>query len=100
MKKKVQLKHVIDRVAAGLSFNQIAEVIRNDREDLDAATNISSVSHGEVSSVARIRRAVGLQSLSEVMKAHWVEDVTGLGCYENRVTLKPTEVTSQTCPRG
>ncbi len=60
-----------DLVAAGLSFRQIAKVIRSDRENLNAAAKIGSVSHGEASCMTRIGCAIGLQSLSEIMKAHW-----------------------------
>ncbi len=69
--KKAQFNHVFHLVAPGLSFRQIAKVIRSDRENLDAAAKIGSLSHGEVSSMARNGCAIGLQSLSEIMKAHW-----------------------------
>ncbi len=69
VKKKAQFNHVLDLVAAGLSFRQIAKVICSDRENLDAAAKIGSASHGEASSMERIGCAIGLQSLSEIMKA-------------------------------
>ncbi len=84
VKKKVQFNHVLDHVAADLSIRQIAKVIRSDRENLDAAAKIGSVSHGEASSMACIGCAIGLQSLSEIMRAHWAFSIGALTRQTNK----------------
>ncbi len=71
VKKKAQFNHLLDLVAASLSFVQIVKAICSDCENSDAAEKVGSVSPGEASSMARTRCAIGLQSLSEIMKVSW-----------------------------
>lgn len=71
VQKKAQFDHVLELVSASLSFRQIAKVVRSDRENLGTAAKIGPVSPGEASDMARIACAIGLQALSEIMKASW-----------------------------
>lgn len=71
IKHKRQFDHVVDLLAAGLSFRQISKVVRSDRENLGAAAKVGTLSPGEASNYARLAAAIGLQALSEIMKVSW-----------------------------
>ena len=71
IENKAQFDHVCELVSACLSFRQVAKVVKSDRENLKAAARISSVSSGQVATLARIACAIGLQTLSEIMQDSW-----------------------------
>lgn len=71
IKRKAQFDHVLELVAAGLSFRQIEKVVRSDRVNLGASGKLPPVSPGEASNLARLACAIGFQYLSEIMNESW-----------------------------
>lgn len=68
---KTQFDHVCELVAACLSVLQVSKLVKSDRENLKVAARTISVSPGQVATFRRIACAIGLQTLSEIMKSSW-----------------------------
>jgi hypothetical protein len=71
VKNSAAYDNVTALVAAGLSFRQISKVVDSDRKHLQAAGKIGSIHCGEASHMARIACALGLQSISQIMRNCW-----------------------------
>jgi hypothetical protein len=67
----LQFDYVVSLLAAGLSFRQIARVVRENRDRLGCASKTGCLSDGEVSCLARIVCAIGLQIISDIMTRAW-----------------------------
>ena len=66
-----QFNYVVSLLAAGLSFEQVAKVVKENRDQLGTAMKTGSISPGEVSEFSRIVCAVGLQIIADVMAGSW-----------------------------
>lgn len=71
VKNRAQFNHVRELAAASLSFCQVSKVLKSDCENLKAASKLQPVSPGEAVTLTRIAYALGLQTVSEMMKSSW-----------------------------
>jgi hypothetical protein len=100
---RIQLDYVASLLAAGLSFQQISRVIKENRERLGTGAKTGCVSPGDASSLARIICAVCLQMISDLMYATWAfaiaadvsTDNSGSSHLDTRIRLAPVSVN---CP--
>lgn len=71
IKINAQFDLLHELIAASLSFRQVCKVVKRDREILKAASKQKPFSPGEAATLTRVASAIGLQTLSEMMKSSW-----------------------------
>ena len=67
----LQFDYVVSLLSAGLTFCQISQVVRENRNQLGCVSKTGCLSDGKALCFSCIVYAVGLQILSNLMKASW-----------------------------
>lgn len=70
IKSKAQLYHVVELLAAGLSFCQILKAAKTDLENPGAAAMVGCMSPGEASNISRLACATGSQAFADPMHSY------------------------------
>lgn len=76
LNNQLQFDYVVSLIAAGLSFNQISAVIKENRDRLGTAAKSGCVSPGEASNFSRIVCALCLDVIGEIMNKTWSFSIT------------------------
>ncbi len=71
IKNHIQFDYVVSLIAAGLSFNQISTVVKENRDLLGTAVKCGCVSPGEASNFPRFVCALCLHVMGEIMNKTW-----------------------------
>jgi hypothetical protein len=71
IKIQVQFDYVVSLLSAGLTFQQVSPVVRQNRDHLGAVSKSGCVSPGEASNFARIVYVLSLDTISELMNKTW-----------------------------